>query len=856
MPDSNAVNGVTLSDKPEKFINTIDPEDPEYQKSLMRPAAIKEDVNLMIQRRRVSGILKSEAFRRELEEVVRSQCQSGDYPGMSTSLLSLQHISDLFTSAPSGQPVSGGGFSRGHRSGVIPINDLRGGDAAVYSRRERSLRCKLASVYRLIDLFGWNSSIYNHVTVCVSRNHEHYLVNPFGLLYHEITASSLIKVDSKGQILDPGSTILGVNQATWALHSAVHSARADIRCIIHLDTPSTVAVSCMKSGLLPLCNEAMILGEVAYYTPTGGLNSRTNNDTNGEFSDAKDWAAECAAVSEALGPTARILFLRSLGLLALGETVEEAWHYATNAIVACDTQLLLASVGSENLILPTEKLKQKTYETWRTAGLGGLSGPEAALAMRLSSPNKSHSDEKGHHSATNGFASDRSNAENTLTRPWRLGELEFEAMMRHLDNAGCRTGHLYRQEAMASPHRSRKSRVINGHGASSQDDEIQIPPSASSVTATMAYYYDDGVLSGDETDTPRPSTLRREFSEKRWFNTPNKYTKEVIEPAPGHQPVSHWVCEREAAVHNAICNGALPPPAPFHPLTHGAVPLGSTGGPATGTSSVLSPYNVFAPQGSNPKEYRDQQKKVKAKYYHDTNTAGPQSRLLDGLTWDEARRVRDEGLVKVLGPRAAALVAGGVTSEMPVAAASKAIIQRDVRNAAVIYDGLYSHQNPFEKITDEELEMYRREIELKNNPELLAEMDRRHHAAGQDTSFEAPSNTTHLMDSLAVDSGATDLESASELGPATHSLVQLSELSPSLHEPHELMVGEIRHSETYPVDSPITGRLAPPTATGTLTSEPSGAEDISESDGKHKKKKRRFKLPSFSLKPKDKSKSK
>ncbi|VDQ02069.1 unnamed protein product [Trichobilharzia regenti] len=682
MPDSNAVNGVTLSDKPEKFINTIDPEDPEYQKSLMRPAAIKEDVNLMIQRRRVSGILKSEAFRRELEEVVRSQCQSGDYPGMSTSLLSLQHISDLFTSAPSGQPVSGGGFSRGHRSGVIPINDLRGGDAAVYSRRERSLRCKLASVYRLIDLFGWNSS----------------------------------------QILDPGSTILGVNQATWALHSAVHSARADIRCIIHLDTPSTVAVSCMKSGLLPLCNEAMILGEVAYYTPTGGLNSRTNNDTNGEFSDAKDWAAECAA-------------------------------------------LLLASVGSENLILPTEKLKQKTYETWRTAGLGGLSGPEAALAMRLSSPNKSHSDEKGHHSATNGFASDRSNAENTLTRPWRLGELEFEAMMRHLDNAGCRTGHLYRQEAMASPHRSRKSRVINGHGASSQDDEIQIPPSASSVTATMAYYYDDGVLSGDETDTPRPSTLRREFSEKRWFNTPNKYTKEVIEPAPGHQPVSHWVCEREAAVHNAICNGALPPPAPFHPLTHGAVPLGSTGGPATGTSSVLSPYNVFAPQGSNPKEYRDQQKKVKAKYYHDTNTAGPQSRLLDGLTWDEARRVRDEGLVKVLGPRAAALVAGGVTSEMPVAAASKAIIQRDVRNAAVIYDGLYSHQNPFEKITDEELEMYRREIELKNNPELLAEMDRRHHAAGQDTSFEAPSNTTHLMDSLAVDSGATDLESASELGP-------------------------------------------------------------------------------------------
>ncbi|CAH8499643.1 unnamed protein product [Heterobilharzia americana] len=91
---------------------------------------------------------------------------------------------------------------------------------------------------------------------------------------------------------------------------------------------------------------------------------------------------------------------------------------------------------------------------------------------------------------------------------------------------------------------------------------------------------------------------------------------------------------------------------------------------------------------------------------------------------------------------------------------------------------------------------------------------------------------------------------------ATHSLVQLSELSPSFHESKELRVAEIRHSETYPIDSPATGRLAPPATTGTLTSEPSGTEDMSESDGKHKKKKRRFKLPSFSLKSKDKSKSK
>lgn len=106
-------------------------------------------------------------------------------------------------------------------------------------------RCKLASVYRLIELFGWNTSIYNHATVRLSRNEEHFLINPFGLLYHEVTASSLIKVNSHGVVLDPGSTVLGVEETGWLFHSAVHSTRPDIRCIIHLGTPATVAVSCL-----------------------------------------------------------------------------------------------------------------------------------------------------------------------------------------------------------------------------------------------------------------------------------------------------------------------------------------------------------------------------------------------------------------------------------------------------------------------------------------------------------------------------------------------------------------------------------------------------------------------------------
>ncbi|KAA0185560.1 hypothetical protein FBUS_08483 [Fasciolopsis buskii] len=126
MPDSNAVNGEKIPQQTEKFIDTIglccvcshetmstDPDDPDYQRNLLRPATIKEDVHLMSQRRRVSLILKSDAFRRELEEVIRAQAQSGDYPGMSTSLLSLQHVSELFASAPAGQSSTGFGLHKG-----------------------------------------------------------------------------------------------------------------------------------------------------------------------------------------------------------------------------------------------------------------------------------------------------------------------------------------------------------------------------------------------------------------------------------------------------------------------------------------------------------------------------------------------------------------------------------------------------------------------------------------------------------------------------------------------------------------------------------------------------------------------
>ncbi|CDQ57740.1 unnamed protein product [Oncorhynchus mykiss] len=160
---------------------------------------------------------------------------------------------------------------------VTPVNDLRGSDSISYEKGEKLLRCKLAAFYRLTDLFGWSQLIYNHLTVRVNSDQERFLIVPFGLLYSEVSASSLVKINTQGEIVDRGSTNLGVNQAGFTLHSAIYAARPDIKCIVHVHTPAGAAVSAMKCGLLPISPEALTLGEVAYHDYHGILIDEEEN---------------------------------------------------------------------------------------------------------------------------------------------------------------------------------------------------------------------------------------------------------------------------------------------------------------------------------------------------------------------------------------------------------------------------------------------------------------------------------------------------------------------------------------------------------------------------------------------------
>lgn len=209
-----------------------DAESDEEDASKLRPVNIEQDVREMERRKRVEAIMGSKLFREELERVVTDSLRESGAEGITNMLSDMMHVK-----------AGSSGANRHGASTVFPINDIRGLDGMGYTKKERELRCKLAACYRLVDLFGWTQGIYNHITLRVSQDTEHFLINPFGMLYSEITASSLVKIDMKGHLIESGTTNFGVNVAGFMLHSAIHSSRPDLKCIIHVHVPAIIAVS-------------------------------------------------------------------------------------------------------------------------------------------------------------------------------------------------------------------------------------------------------------------------------------------------------------------------------------------------------------------------------------------------------------------------------------------------------------------------------------------------------------------------------------------------------------------------------------------------------------------------------------
>jgi len=191
------------------------------------------------------------------------------------------------------------------------------------SAEEWALRVDLAACYRLVARYGMTDLIYNHITARVPGAEHHILINAYGMLYEEVTASSLIKVDLAGNIIDNGDTQYSVNAAGYIIHSAVHEARDDAQCVIHTHTAAGIAVSAMEEGLLPLSQTAMRFhGHLAYHDYEGPAFNR----------------GEKGRLVEHLGGH-NAMILRNHGLLVCAPSIPQAFNLIYWLEQACRIQV-------------------------------------------------------------------------------------------------------------------------------------------------------------------------------------------------------------------------------------------------------------------------------------------------------------------------------------------------------------------------------------------------------------------------------------------------------------------------------------------------------------------------------------
>ncbi|KAF6101886.1 adducin 2 [Phyllostomus discolor] len=543
MSEETAPEAEATAQPPEQgqqYLDRFSEDDPEYMRLRNRAADLRQDFNLMEQKKRVTMILQSPSFREELEGLIQEQMKKGNN---SSNIWALRQIADFMASTSHAVfPTSSMNFSM-----MTPINDLHTADSLNLAKGERLMRCKISSVYRLLDLYGWAQLSDTYVTLRVSKEQDHFLISPKGVSCSEVTASSLIKVNILGEVVEKGSSCFPVDTTGFFLHSAIYAARPDVRCIIHLHTPATAAVSAMKWGLLPVSHNALLVGDMAYY------------DFNGEM----EQEADRINLQKCLGPTCKILVLRNHGVVALGDTVEEAFYKIFHLQAACEVQVsaLSSAGGVENLIL-LEQEKRRPHEVGSVQWAGSTFGP-----MQKS----------------------------------RLGEHEFEALMRMLDNLGYRTGYTYRY-----PFVQEKTK---------HKSEVEIP-----ATVTAFVFEEDGT----PVPTLRQHAQKQQKEKTRWLNTPNTYLRvnvadEVQKSMGGPRPKTTWLKADE-------------------------VEKSSSGMPIR----IENP-NQFVPLYTDPQEVLEMRNKIREQNRQDVKSAGPQSQLLASVIAEKSRSPSTESQLMAKG---------------------------------------------------------------------------------------------------------------------------------------------------------------------------------------------------------------
>ena len=215
-------------------------------------------------------------------------------------------------------------------------------------------RVDLAALYRAVALYGWDDMIFTHISARVPGPEHHFLINPYGLFFEEITASSLVKVDPDGNVVQ--DTPFSINPAGFTIHSAVHAARVDAQVVVHLHTDQGVAVAAQAEGLLPLTQHALaVLPRLAYHDYEG---------------IALDLGERSRLVAD-LGDKA-LMLLRNHGTLAVGSNAAEAWLGIFFLERACKQQVMALAAGRQGVLLAPDRAQETVRGQASAASFGKL----------------------------------------------------------------------------------------------------------------------------------------------------------------------------------------------------------------------------------------------------------------------------------------------------------------------------------------------------------------------------------------------------------------------------------------------------------------------------------------------------
>jgi ribulose-5-phosphate 4-epimerase/fuculose-1-phosphate aldolase len=242
--------------------------------------------------------------------------------------------------------------------------DYKRMSASRISETEWLARVDLAAAYRLVHHYGWTELIYNHISYELPDQKGVFLTNPFGLAYHEVTASNLVKIDIEGNVLS--DTVHRINRAGFVIHSAIHRARPDARCVLHTHSRASLAISCLKHGLMP-----MTQGGLQFY------NRISYHDYEG-FSVNLD---EQERLARDLGKN-HIFILRNHGVLTVGETIGKAFQRMYYLEQACELQLDVLQTGQPLQLLPPE-VCEETARRWEESASDATANDDIEWAALL-----------------------------------------------------------------------------------------------------------------------------------------------------------------------------------------------------------------------------------------------------------------------------------------------------------------------------------------------------------------------------------------------------------------------------------------------------------------------------------------